>query len=89
MYMIACSCLFLFLILLHKVAQISPKNGSQIANSRVNLFFFTLFSKIYSNLLHCGHYKPRKYQILVELFPPFQAVCYEGNTPFFIPVIIP
>ena len=75
--MIACSCVLLQLISLHKVSQISPKNGTQIAIARVHLLFFTLFSKVCCNLLHCGRQKARKQQIFVELFPPFQAVCYD------------
>ena len=68
--MIACSCVLLLLILLHKVPQISPKNGFQIANSRVNLLFSHFFPKFIVIYLSADIRKPKNSKFWWNYFPP-------------------
>ena len=68
--MIACSCVLLQLISLHKVSQISPKNGTQIAIARVHLLFFHFFPKFVVIYFSADVRKPENSKFLWNYFPP-------------------
>ena len=83
--MIACSCVLLQLILLYKVSQIIPKNGTQIAIARVHLLFFTLFSKFVVIYFTADVRKPENSKFLSNYFPlskqcaSLQNLCFSAE----------